>query len=172
MTSYITALVYDMSLMILRVTFDKFPLHGTNRVSLSITQNWSNDKHAPSDNKSTTTDLSTESSDNDSHHNSTCQLRMASTTKVSNRDYEATSTADDVIHIMSNDKLIIYVHDNNNKISHHLELCLRVCSGRVGLLRLLRFYMNLMGFYFQIPRLLEQHLRGRQLLHPGLDHRF
>ena len=72
---------------------------------------------------------------------------MASTTKVSNRDYEATSTAGDVIYFTSNNDLNINAR-YNNMISCHLELCLRVCSGRVGLLRLLQFTLNYMGFCY------------------------
>ena len=51
-----------------------------------------------------------------------------------------------MIYIMSNNNLNIYAYDNN-KISRHLDLGLRVCSGRTGLPRLFRFTLNLMGFY-------------------------
>ena len=74
---------------------------------------------------------------------------MASTPEVSNiRDDDTTSTADDVIYIMSNNKLNIYVHENNNRISRHLDLGLRLWSRRVSLPRLLQFIMNYMGFYY------------------------
>ena len=73
---------------------------------------------------------------------------MASTPEVSNdRDYNMTTTAGDVIYIMSNSKLNIYVHENN-KISPHLDLDLRLWSRRASLLRLSQFILNYMGFYY------------------------
>ena len=130
-------------------------------MSLPSTQEDNINKDTFSD-VSITADLANESSDHDSQHNSTCQFSMAYTPEVSiKRDDDATSTfpyfgrrkgnrADDVIYIMSNNKLNIYVHDNNKTTIKGLRVCsLRVCNGRTGLSRLFRFTLNLMGFYFK-----------------------
>ena len=118
-------------------------------MSLPSTQEDNINKDTFSD-VSITADLANESSDHDSQHNSTCQVSMASTPEVSiNRDDYITSTADDVIYIMSNNKLNIYVHDNNKTTIKGLRVCsLRVCSGRTGLSRVFRFPLNHMGFYY------------------------
>ena len=114
-----------------------------------MTREWSIDLNTPSDHRSTTR----ESSEHDSIHNSTCQVSMASTPEVSDhRDGDISTTAGDVIYIASNINLNISAH---HKISHHLDLGLRVCSGRSGLSGLFRSTLSPCGS----RRLLPQPLR-------------